>query len=47
MIQRSKTSAATLAATLLVAFPGVLGAQQAQGRFKVVIPNLQPDLLGI
>ena len=42
MARRSKISAATLAATLLVAFPGALGAQQAQGRFKVVIPNLQP-----
>jgi len=42
MIGRSKISAAVVAATLLVAFPGGVHAQQPQGRFRVVIPNFQP-----
>ena len=42
MIGRSKISAAVVAATLLVAVPGGVHAQQAQGRFRVVIPNFQP-----
>jgi tetratricopeptide (TPR) repeat protein len=47
MIRRSKLSAATLAATLLVAVSatGVRAQdqkQQAQGRFRVLIPNFQP-----
>jgi tetratricopeptide (TPR) repeat protein len=42
MIRRSKISAALVAATLALALPGGTSAQEAQGRFRVLIPNLQP-----
>ena len=42
MVRRSMISAATFAATLLVAVPGGVNAQQPQGRFRVVIPNFTP-----
>ncbi|MCG6956158.1 MAG: tetratricopeptide repeat protein [Gemmatimonadetes bacterium] len=42
MIRRSKISAAVAAAILSLALPSGVNAQQPQGRFRVVIPNLQP-----
>lgn len=42
MIHRSKISAALVAATLIVAVPGGLRAQ-ANSRFKVLIPDFQPN----